>query len=141
MEKKDTDALNNELESARDIGGFLDSNRDEFNNYTLTQYLAKLLAEKNMTKAGVINASGLNQAYGYHILSGEKHPSRNKVLAIALALQLDHKETQYLLKYAEADALYVRNKRDSVIIFALNKKLGVMETNQVLEDLGEELIE
>ncbi len=141
MKKKDTGVLSGELERIKDIGDFIVNNEEQFTKYTLAEYLDKLLQEKKLSKAEVIKASGLNQVYGYHIFAGSRKPSRNKVLAFALAMGLGHKEAQYLLQYAGVTNLYVRNKRDSVVIFALNKKLGVIAANQILFDLGEELIE
>ena len=133
--------LIHELQKAKHIEDFISANSNEFTDYTLPEYLEKLLDAKKRTKADIIKASGLNQVYGYHIFSGDKNPSRNKVLAIALAFQLTLEETQYLLKYAQAKELYVRNKWDSIIIFALNKQLTVMQTNQLLHELSEPMLE
>ena len=90
-----------------------------------------------LEQADVIKASGLEQHYAYHIFSGKKHPSRPKVLALALALRLTPKETQYLLYYAGAEKLYVRSPWDSVLWHALEHHLSVVETNLLLENLAQ----
>ena len=61
------------------------------------------------------------------------NPSRNKLLQIAFAMNLDLDSTQKLLKIANVGILYPRIKRDSIIIFALNKKLDFFECEDLLE--------
>ena len=59
------------------------------------------------------------------------------MLALAIALELDVAKVQYLSKLANVGELYIRNQWDCVILHALNKKLNVIETNQLLEELAE----
>ena len=100
-------------------------------------YLAQLLSQKNRTKSDVIRVSGLEATYAYHIFSGDKNPSRTKLLALALALGLDLKETSRLLHAAHLPQLYAKKSWDSVLIFALTHKKSVVETNLLLDKLGE----
>jgi len=137
---KSTEKLLNELKSEKRIENFTENNSSSFNEITLSEYLKNLLITKQRTKAEIIQKANLNKVYGYNIFSGEKSPSRDKVLAIALAFSLSIEETQYLLKYARVKELYVRHKRDSFILFALNRDLTVIETNQLLLDMNEEIL-
>jgi len=41
-----------------------------------------------------------------------------------------------MLKVSGNKELYVRNKRDAVILFALQRKKTLMETNYLLDDHG-----
>jgi len=141
MNKKHTNDLVHELQQSKDICDFFKTNNNELTDYTLPQYLKKLLTDKNMTKSAVIKNSGLNQVYAYHIFSGEKNPSRRKVIAIAIGFKLTLNETQYLLKYANEKEIYIRNKWDSLIIFALKNHLNIMDTNQLLNDFSEPILE
>ena len=107
----------------------------------LNEYLEKLLAEKNLEKKEVVERSGLNREYAYHIFSGlKKNPSRPKILAIALSMKLNLDEIQYLLRYARLGALYPRNQWDAVIISAVEQKLSVAQTNELLYRLGEKTL-
>lgn len=137
MKQKNTTELLNELKNTKSISAFITQNDAELKVFTLLQYLQYLLTKKNYTKAEVIKRSGLNQVYAYHIFSGTKKPSRNKVLALALAFQLTLEETQYLLQYAHSNKLYVRNTWDSIVIHALQHHLSVLDTNELLTNLSE----
>ena len=137
---KSTGELFTELKADKNLGGYFQRNSDEF-VLPLNEYLEKLLAEKNLTKKEVIERSGLNREYAYHIFSGlKKNPSRPKILAIALAMELNLDEIQYLLRYARLGALYPRNQWDAVIISAVEQKLSVAQTNELLYRLGEKTL-
>ena len=136
--QKDTEELNNELAEAKGVEGFLKDNSENFREYTLPEYLALLMKEKGMTKAEVIGKSQIEQIYAYHIFAGrKKNPARNKILALALALELTPEEAQRLLYYAGCEKLYVRSSWDSVILYALGHHMSVMDTEMLLFDLTE----
>ena len=137
--QKDTEELNHELAEAEGVEGFLEENQENFRQYTLPEYLAFLMGEKRMTKAEVIQKSHLEQVYVYHIFAGrKKNPSRNKLLALALAMELTAEEAQRLLYYAGSERLYVRNTWDSVLLYALNHHMTVVDTNMLLMKLSEQ---
>lgn len=137
MEKhKSTNELVHELQKTPKISNFLIENKAELSLPKLTEHLQHLLAEKHLTKADLVKESGLYRTYVYQILSGEKAPSRIKLLAFALTLKLNFTETQYLLKYGNATELYIRDHWDSIIIYALENHYSVEKTNRLLYDLG-----
>ena len=134
---KDTEQLQHELKDADSMEAFFAENGEHLRHLTLAEYLGQLLEEKGLTKAEVVRRSNLDQVYGYHIFSGyKKSPSKEKVLALALALGLSPEEAQRLLYYAGAKQLYVRDPWDSVIWYALEHKLSVGETNELLQKLN-----
>ena len=135
---KDTDELKDGLRQASSLEGFLVDNQKEFRRYTLAEYLNQLLEEKRLSKADVVRDSRLERVYGYHIFAGrKKNPSRNKVISLALAMKLAPEETQYLLYYAGAEQLYVRNPRDSILWYALDHHMNVLDTNIMLQTMSE----
>ncbi len=140
---KDTAQLENEIENIReedDIEAYLCMNQNSMMSFSLPEYLETLLEQKGLTKAEVIARSKLDKVYAYHIFSGRKRPGREKILAIAIAMQLSVEETQHLLYCAGLRKLYVKNPWDSVIFYALKKKLKIIEVNCLLEQLGEESV-
>ena len=136
-QEKDTDELLHELKRDENVAHFIEMNEEHLQKMPLHDYLAQLLSQKDRTKSDVIRASGLEATYAYHIFSGDKNPSRAKLLARALALGLDLKETSRLLHAAHLPQLYAKKSWDSVLIFALTHKKSVMETNLLLDKLGE----
>ena len=132
---KQTDELLKELGNTSDINQYLSTNCDELIEQNVTKYLNELLEKKeNLTKSKIIKSTSLSESYIYDIFRGEKcNPSRNKLLQIAFAMSLDLETTQKLLKIAKVGILYPRIKRDSIIIFALNKNLDFFECENLLE--------
>ena len=132
---KQTDELLKELDNTSDINQYLSTNRDELIEQNVAKYLNELLEKKeNLTKSKIIKSTSLSESYIYDIFRGEKsNPSRNKLLQIAFAMSLDLETTQKLLKIEKVGILYPRIKRDSIIIFALNKNLDFFECENLLE--------
>ena len=140
--EKSTNELFNEITKSKEINLFLENNKAALSHPSAATYLSDLLQKKHMDKSALIQRSGLDRVYVYQILSGKKaSPSRSKLLALALALQLTLDETQHLLKYGHVSELYPRNRADSILIYAINNKLSVIETNTRLAELNLFLLE
>lgn len=137
---KNTDDLLKDLESTKNIDDYISSNKIHFADISLSDYLHKLLKEKKLKQADVIRNAELDSVYGCQIFSGTKNPTRDKVLCIAFGMGLNLAETQQLLKSCSLPFLYAKHKRDSIIIFAINKKLNILETNNLLYDRGEKTL-
>ncbi len=130
--EKDTGRLEHELAEARGVEGFFEENADELLHLSAAEYLATLLAEKGMKRSEAIRASGLNPQYAHHIFAGRKNTSRENLLSLALAMRLTTKEAQRLLHCADVGKLYVRDPWDGVVWYALEHRLTVTETNELL---------
>lgn len=136
---KDTDELFSELNRAKseaEMEKFYKQNEEQLIYPDAATYLLHLFAEHKLEKADVIRATGLDRTFAYHLLSGKKTFTREKVLIFAIAANLTVDETQTLLKYAGTGKLYARDKRDGAIIYALNKKLDIVKTNEFLNELN-----
>lgn len=127
-----TDKLLKELKKAKNLDAFLESNNDVIAMPPLPEYLSQLLAEKGMTRAEVIAATELSSAYGYQVFSGERSPSRETVLQLGIGLKLNDEEIQQLLAHARKGALYPRDRRDCVILFACRKGMNLQQVNELL---------
>lgn len=141
MEKKITEELLHEIADIQDVEDFLSDNSTELMSGTLHEYMDKLLEKQSLKKTEVIAGSNLNRAYVYQIFLGDKLPSRDKVIALAFGFKLNLNEMQRFLKQSGHRELYVRDKRDAVIIFAVNKGMNLFQTNELLFDLSEPVIE
>lgn len=132
-DKKTTDEFLNEILSSDQIGALVDG-QDEgtWNELDLVGCLDALLAEKHMTRAQVINAAGLTEAFGYQVFKGQRGASRNTLLQLAFGFGASLKETNHLLHAGNASELYARSKRDTIIIFCLNKGYSLMAVDEEL---------
>lgn len=133
---KTTEELNHEIKAATDIEDYLDENRDNLLSISLSEYLNMMLTQKKIKKADVVRGSLLGRAYVYKIFAGEKIPSRDKLLAIACGLGLSDDETQKMLKLSGNRELYARDKRDALILFALQRNKSIFYINEILDEHG-----
>lgn len=90
METKATEELNHEIKAATDIGDYLTENKEHMIMCRLSEHLNMLLSQKKLNRADVVRGSLLNKAYVYQIFSGEKTPSRDKLIAIAFGMRMMH---------------------------------------------------
>ena len=134
---KKTEELLQELKSAQDMTEYLTSNQEEFITKDFFTYLKEYTDRMGFDKSEVVKRSSLDRFYVYEIYRGRKIPTQSKIICLALALELTLDETQHLLMTAARPVLYPKKKRDSVLIFAINNKKTVIETNLLLEDAGE----
>ena len=138
MERKNksTDDLMDSLTQSQDLQSFMNENENDFRQDDIATYLQTLLKEKHLKKSQVIRDAMLNEVYGYQIFSGLKTPRRDKLLCLALAMKLTLEETQKMLRSCGFSPLYVRHRRDCVIIHGILQKRSVMEVNSTLDEMG-----
>ena len=112
---------------------------DDMNNFTsFAEYFNSLEKVRSRSKSSLIKGSGIDRTYGYQLLdlTKGKHLSRDKVIALSISAGLDMKEMRRGLEIAGYSPLYPRDRRDSVIIFAVNSGMDVMKTNELLYEHG-----
>lgn len=134
MGMKSTDELAHEIKTVTNIEDYLSTNKMYLIKDSLSRHLHMLLAEKGLRRADVIRDSLLGRAYVYRIFAGQKIPSRDKLIALAFGMHLTDEETQKMLKLSGNRELYAKDERDALILFALQRKMTVMETNSLLFD-------
>ncbi|MCR5625225.1 MAG: XRE family transcriptional regulator [Lachnospiraceae bacterium] len=138
--KLNTDRLNSSIlhfKNENQISKIFPENEVE---YTLSEYLAHLLETYDVKKKEVIAKSQLDTIYGYQIFQGKKNPSRNVLICLCFGFGLSVDDAKRLLYYGGVASLYPRVKRDAYIMFALNKKMDVIETNELLYSHEQETI-
>ena len=95
-------------------------------------FLYRLMDKHQLTPKDIISKSGIERSYFYHILSGQKTPGRNIILRICLCMSATLNETNQLLRLANQGTLYAKVRRDAAIIFAIEKKYTMEQTNRFL---------
>ena len=97
-------------------------------------FLYSLMDKHQLTPKDIISKSGIERSYFYHILSGQKTPGRNIILRICLCMSATLNETNQLLRLANQGTLEAKVRRDAAIIFAIEKKYTMEQTNRFLKE-------
>ena len=120
-----TKRLCDALLNADDIDSYFDNNADRIDiGVDLSEFLEEKLKESGLTRAELFARSSINPSYGYQLLSGLRSPARDTAL--------DVDDTQRLLRMAKLGALYPRDRRDSIILFAISNGFTLPQTNELL---------
>lgn len=127
-----TEELNHEIRKATDIEDYLVRNKGHLLTSSLKEHLECLLQQKKILIADVVRGSQLDRSYVYQIFSGDRTPSRDKLIALAFGLGLTEEEAQRMLKLSGNRELYARDERDAVILFSLQHGSSVRKTNELL---------
>ena len=139
MDEPLTEDLLDELRDAPSADDYL--REHETSTRTLSGYLNQLLDERELERKDVVREAGIDATYGYQLFRGDRtRPSRDIVLALAFALHCTLRETERLLQAAGVSRLYVKERRDAIVIFCLDQHATLAETNEALYRMGEKTI-
>lgn len=141
MSKKTTD-LHDILKNSNSIEEYHKKAMYDLWYSSLSEFVEMCIKEKGLKKSEIIARANLSKDYGYQIINGTKeHPTRNKVLMLAIGMQLNVDEVQKLLKISGHGELYPRHIRDSIIELCINQGKDVIDTNIELDHYGEDILE
>ena len=137
MTDKTGDLMNRltSTESHEELDQYLEQIRDKYPK-DLSSYIKVILAEKGMSIADMQKRSCIDRTYIYQIMDGSKRPGRDKIIAMAVACRMTLPECQRALEIAQEGILYAKSRRDSVVIYAINNKMDIMDLNGLLEQYG-----
>lgn len=99
-------------------------------------YLQALMESKKLKRNEIIAKTNIQRNYAYQIFDGSKHPGRDKVLQIAIAMHLDLHQTNNLLALSNNGSLYAKVKQDAILIYAIHHHYDLMKTNELLDVHG-----
>lgn len=133
---KTTGQMNTLIRRADNFETFAQENQEFFINMRFSDYLYRLLEERKMIPAELVEKTSIDRSYIYHIMSGKRKPGRGTVLVISFVLHLNLDQVQLLLRLADRPVLYPRCKQDAAIIFCIYKKKSLAEVNELLCSLG-----
>ncbi len=131
-EEKNTEMLITALENTETYDAFLEENAEALGLEKLKFALRKYIAQSELDIKDVIKISGMDRAYGYQLFNGTRNPSRDKIIQIAFAMNLELDECNHLLKCSGKQALYAKVKRDSTLIYAFINKLSLNQVDELL---------
>lgn len=99
-------------------------------------YLEACFEKQGVKKSVAINRTNMQKNYAYQICNGTKQGSKDKIIQLALALNLDIHDTNNLLSLSNNGSLYPKIKKDAILIYALNHHYDLFKTNELLIDHG-----
>ena len=137
---KNTSELDQELGSSPDLGLFLKNNQHSFIQADIGKALSELIKKKDRSKASVAREAQMNEIYLFQILSGRRTPSRDRLLCLSFSLGCTLAETQELLKQARLFPLYVKDRRDAILIYGLENGWNLSRVNDNLSRSGEKAL-
>lgn len=135
-----TSKLIEELKNSSDLLDYIDKYRFKSTTLSFHDYLEHLFDLKKLKKADVIRSINITRSYAYDIFSGNRIPSREKVIMLSYGLLLDYESTQRLLMIAKHNPLYPKDKRDSIIIYTKYNDYTLVEANLLLTEYHEIVI-
>ena len=134
-----TEELVSELSRSEDAEAFLLKHRKDLHRQTLAEYLRSLMQARNV-KVSDLAASANFGDYLYKVCNGQRHPSRDALLAIVVGLRLTQEEAGMAMRLAGYHAPDVRDARDAVVLHGLRHGAGLDEVNATLYELGMEIL-
>lgn len=140
MNEEKTSRLIQALRESSNFKQYVTKYEDQFTDMTFPEYLLLLCQKYHLKKGDVIRDSGISKSYGYQIFTGQKHPSRDKTVMLSYGLLLNFEGTNRLLNHAKYNPLYPKNRRDSILMFAKSNDYDLVETNELLDSEGLEIL-
>ena len=131
--KTTNDLLNvlNETTTNDNLDTYLD-NIEKYQGMNYYDYFDALRSKHNIKKSDIARDSGISRTYCYQILNGTRKPGRDNAIALCIAARFTLSETIRFLEILNLGILYPKIKRDSIIIYSINRSLSVQETNELL---------
>ena len=135
---KKTDDLIQQLKKNNTVyNNYLSENKDCFLENDYSDFWNKVIKLSGKKKTDIINSADVGYTFFYDIIKGKKTPSRDTIIKIFIALQVDLEHLQNALRLYNWAHLYPKIKRDSIIIFAISHNYSLMQTEILLDEHSE----
>ncbi|MBQ1894308.1 MAG: XRE family transcriptional regulator [Clostridiales bacterium] len=134
---KEFSKVDNENKLATYIDNIRKDHKTDFRSY-----LKEIMDRKGVDRSSLYRSARIERTYVYQLLDGRRlHPGKDKVIMIALALQMNVDEVKNALEYADTGCLSIKSVRDSILLYSIKKKNSIAATNALLEQFGEKPLE
>jgi len=135
-----TSTLFRRLFKTADIKDFIEKNDVDLQMPVFHDYIEQLRDERGKKRSDIANRAAIEKAFCNQLFNGTRKPSRDKVIQLAFGFGLDLEETQKMLKIAHKGPLYPRIKRDAAIVYCIDHRFNIDETQGLLHDLGLQIL-
>ena len=140
VRRKSTTELLRDLKKTKQIDSFLDRNGEDLQNTRFAEEFRTVCYNQKLKKAELARRCCVSEVYFHQILSGNRTPSRNRLLCMCLGMELGAETTTQLLRACGYSELYPRDHRDAIILHGILHHTSVQEVNENLFENREELI-
>ena len=130
--RKNTDQLFERLQQTEDIAAFISENKEILDSSKFVPYLKELLEKYGVKIACLIEETDYSKTMLYAIAKGTRNPGKDVVIQIGIAIGVTLPELQRMLKLSHNEELYVKDKRDSIIIYGIQKGKDLYEIDELL---------
>ena len=129
-----TEELTNKLKECDNIEEFMEENENEFDENAFKSFLDELLQRnKSLNITKLANACGISVPYAHELFKGRKNtPRKDKLLRLSFGLMLNLDETNRLLTLGGTAGLRSKARRESIIIFCINKGFTLEKADELL---------
>ena len=129
------------IEDEKQLALYIEKIQKAYNKEFKT-FLREMMDRMGVDRAWLYRHSRMERTYIYQLLDGKKtHPGKDKVVMMGIALRMNVDEICYALELADTGILNPKTSRDSLLIYALQRKYSIAATNALLEQFGEKLLE
>ncbi len=94
----------------------------------------KAFEKTSLSKNAIINRADVSYTYFYDIINGKKHPSRDVLIKICIAMELPLKVCQKALEVYDWAPLSATIHRDCIFMYAITHQLDIHKTTELLEN-------
>lgn len=139
--KKTNDLLKNicSANQPEDLDDILSENKAH--QKTFCSYLSELMNAYHTSTIDLLKKVNLERTYVYQLINGVRHPGRDKVLILAIALGCTIEETERLLTLAGRNVLYAKNNRDAIILYGISHQYTLDSINEMLMEKREGILQ
>ncbi len=138
MAKTTTELLKELKRQSCSLPDYLSNHKETFIVEDIKDFWEDIINKKNYSKSNIINKSDFSYCYFYDVINGRKIPTKDKIVRLALAMKMTVDECQQALKISGRSALYPKVRRDSILIYAIEKKVTITQCNTMLAQHGED---
>lgn len=104
----------------------------------LPGYLKELLDARGMKRTRLATSAGINATVVHDIFNGKiKRPGRDKLIMLAFGMRCSLRETQRMLRLADASELWPKVRRDAIIAWCIDRGLTREACDDELWRFGE----
>ena len=88
----------------------------------------------------MVRGSAVNSTFVYQVFSGTRKIGRDNAIKLAFGIGCTLREAQRLLRHAGVSELWCKNRRDAIIIYAIEHGFTLAECDDELYRLGEDTL-